>query len=170
MVSYSITNPSRVRFGKVCSHIGAPKLLFVSLSLSLPFSRQGPSFFCLYAFIFATKRNHLASKTSVRELSHMMTSLANLTPEQLSSYPALQPPPGVVPNFMHPENQNRPLLVATSIELGIMIVFVLNRFYSKSVLIRKYSWDDCQSSFTQFELESVANTSNSDSPACCCKY
>ena len=110
---------------------------------------------------------------SVRELSKMTTSLANISPEQinsLSNYPALQPPPGVVPNFVNPENQNRPLLVTASLELGLMIVFVLNRFYSKSFLVRKYSWDDCQSSLALSELESVANTSNSDSAACCCKY
>ncbi|MCJ1470231.1 hypothetical protein MMC07_008876 [Pseudocyphellaria aurata] len=75
----------------------------------------------------------------------MAPSLANLTPEQLNSLsnvPALQPPPGVVPNFLNPENQIRSFLVATSLELGIMTVFVLVRFYSKSFLVRKYSWDD----------------------------
>lgn len=99
----------------------------------------------------------------------MTASIANLTPEQpnsLSNYSVLQPPPGVVPNFVSLENQDRTLLVATSLELGIMIVFVLNRFYAKSFLVRKYSWDDCQSSPTLSELESVANISNSDSPAC----
>lgn len=78
----------------------------------------------------------------------MTTSLADLTQERLQSlsrFPALQTPPGVVPNFVNPENQKRPLLVTASLELGLAIVFVLNRAYTKTFLIRKYTWDDCQS-------------------------
>ena len=95
-----------------------------------------------------TKRGHPAFKTFIRESSNM-TSLANLTPEELSNLPALDPPPGVVPNFVSPENQNRPLLLVTPLELGITILFVLNRFYFKSFPVRTYSWDDCQLNLTK---------------------
>lgn len=56
-------------------------------------------------------------------------SRIKLSPELLqglSDYPALQPPSEVVPNFVNPENQNQPLFIATSLELGLMIIFVCN--------------------------------------------
>jgi hypothetical protein len=73
---------------------------------------------------------------------------SSLTPGELDAfmkYPALQPPAGVQPNFAEPENQNQPLFIITSILLGIMAVFLMNRGYTKLCITWKCSWDDCKS-------------------------
>lgn len=86
------------------------------------------------------------SRTQIKVIQ-FSTEPSNMTyPANLDL--ALQPPPGVVPNLVNPENQNRPLLIVASFELGIVIVFILNRLYFKSFSLRKYSWDDCQSNLT----------------------
>ncbi|MCJ1394806.1 hypothetical protein MMC18_007686 [Xylographa bjoerkii] len=75
----------------------------------------------------------------------MSSALASLSPAELNAladYPALTPPPGVVPNFVNPENQNTPEFVVTSLLLAVMILFFINRIYVKSILMRKCSWDD----------------------------
>lgn len=77
----------------------------------------------------------------------MSFDLAKLTPQQLASlsdYPTLQPPAGVKSNFANPQSQNVPLFVVTSLLLGTMGAFVLNRVYTKMFIVRKYSWDDCK--------------------------
>ena len=77
----------------------------------------------------------------------MSSFLANLTAEELgalSNYPALPPPSGIEPNFATPESQNQPLLIVTSLLIGIMGLFFLNRVYIKTFVSRKYSWDDCE--------------------------
>lgn len=78
----------------------------------------------------------------------MSSFLANLTAEELSAlsdYPALQPPSGIEPNFATPESQNQPLIIVSSLLLGIMGLFFLNRVYIKTFVSRRYSWDDCKS-------------------------
>lgn len=60
----------------------------------------------------------------------------------LSNSPATQPPAGVESNFSNPRNQSQLLLVVTSFLLGIMGIFFLIRVYTKSFMVRKYSWDD----------------------------
>lgn len=79
------------------------------------------------------------------QLSIMASSLSNMSSEELASYPALPPPPGILPNFDNTANRNVAFLAVTSLLLGIMALFVLNRLYAKKVLIRKYTWDDCKS-------------------------
>lgn len=79
------------------------------------------------------------------QLSIMASSLSNMSPEELASYPALPPPLGILPNFDNAPNRNMTFLAVTSLLLGIMALFVLNRLYAKKVLIRKYKWDDCKS-------------------------
>lgn len=71
--------------------------------------------------------------------------LSQLTPEELqllSNYSIGQPPPGVTPNFSNPPSHGQTQIVVTSILLGISIIFVLNRFYIKTFVVRKYTWDD----------------------------
>ena len=78
-------------------------------------------------------------------MSHISTSLSNVSPESLeafASYPAIPPPSGVIPNFVDPENQNLPLFAVTSLLLGIMALFMLNRVYVKTFIVKKYSLDD----------------------------
>lgn len=73
---------------------------------------------------------------------------SSMTPEQwdaIKNSPAMQPPAGVQPNSADPVNQNQPFLIVSSLLLGIMAVFIMNRAYSKLWITRRYSWDDCES-------------------------
>ena len=73
--------------------------------------------------------------------------IGGLTPDALgalSGFPAATPPPGVVPNFVNPENQNREFYAITGTLFGITFVLFLNRMYVKLFKIQKHSWDDCK--------------------------
>jgi hypothetical protein len=61
-----------------------------------------------------------------------------------SQIPALQPPPGVVPNFIDPYTRGPMLLALSAVAIGIMYLFVIARFYCKFSLKHKVTWDDCE--------------------------
>lgn len=68
-----------------------------------------------------------------------------LTPQELqllSDYPALQPPEGVTPDFTDPPNHGKTQIVWISLLLCITSIFVLNRVYMKTFIVRKYMLDD----------------------------
>ena len=76
----------------------------------------------------------------------------NLDPQELqalSHTPAIQPPPGVEPNFVNPASNRQPLIVITSLFLGLTSIFALTRAYVKTFINRKYSWDDCKLTYTR---------------------
>lgn len=76
----------------------------------------------------------------------MPSGFSGLTPDQLhalASYPLIPPPKGVTPNFINPVDHNKPLYIVTSLLFGIMTTFVIIRAYTKTYIIRSYSWDDC---------------------------
>ena len=62
----------------------------------------------------------------------------------LRQIPSVPPPPGVTPNFVDPPNDKDALNVLSSILLVFMMIFVVNRVYVKTMIVRKYSWDDCK--------------------------
>lgn len=62
--------------------------------------------------------------------------------------PALTPPPGTLPNFTHPRNRGPVLVVVNGILLGLMMVFLAIRVYTKLAIIRKISWDDLTIAFS----------------------
>ena len=72
----------------------------------------------------------------------MSSDLAQLTPQQLSSYPLLSPPEGIRPNFGNAENRNEPIFVVDGIFLTFMALFFLNRMYTKRFIVKRFSWDD----------------------------
>lgn len=57
--------------------------------------------------------------------------------------PAIPPPPGVTSNFVNPANCGRLLVVTGSVLVGIMVVFIAARAYTKTFITRKFFWDDC---------------------------
>lgn len=76
----------------------------------------------------------------------MPSHFSGLTPDEidaLANLPIIPPPKGVTPNFQNPVDQNKPLYIVTSLLFGIMTFFVFNRAYTKTYIVRKYSWDDC---------------------------
>ena len=70
--------------------------------------------------------------------------LSGLTMQELSIIPVRMPPNGVKSNFGDAPNNNKPMFAVTSPFLVIMALFFLNRMYTKSCIVRKYSWDDCK--------------------------
>lgn len=60
----------------------------------------------------------------------------------LLQLPALAPPPGVIPNFTNPENRGPTLVIVGAILLGLVVIAMANRAYTKLRIIRKASWDD----------------------------
>ena len=62
--------------------------------------------------------------------------------------PALTPPQGTAPNFTHPRNRGPVLVIVNGILLGLMMVFLTIRVYTKLAIIRKVSWDDLTISFS----------------------
>jgi hypothetical protein len=71
--------------------------------------------------------------------------LANLPPAALAmlvDVPAMVAPDGTTSNLANPKNNSEPLFVVTSLLLGLMILFIINRFYVKAFMVKKYSLDD----------------------------
>ena len=56
--------------------------------------------------------------------------------------PALDPPPGIIPNFANPENKGPTLIVVGALLLVLVIISLANRAYTKLLIVRKTSWDD----------------------------
>ena len=74
-----------------------------------------------------------------------MGGFKEVSPDQLhmlAELPALQPPPGVVPNFVDPVTNAHQLVGVVSVLLALMILFALNRFYTKIWITKKFTWDD----------------------------
>jgi hypothetical protein len=75
----------------------------------------------------------------------MEALIHSLTPAQMAAFlngPALAPPPGVVPNFVDPPNNN-PLCFAVSIlSITLATVMVLVRLYSKIFCTKQLRWED----------------------------
>lgn len=51
-------------------------------------------------------------------------------------------PPGVIPNFDHPQSRVIDLRIGLPICLGVALIFVLLRLYVKLAIIKMWNWDD----------------------------
>lgn len=70
--------------------------------------------------------------------------LAQIPPNMLNSLPALQPPAGVQPNFVNPEDRGYISNSVATVLLCLMVSLFANRVYTKLFIIRKMGWDDCK--------------------------
>ena len=89
-------------------------------------------------------------------MTDQLLSAALRDPELLDSIPALEPPPGVTPNFTNPERKVASGITICSILVGVMILFFAARVYTKHFIVRKYSWDDCKF-FKHWKFRAVCN-------------
>lgn len=62
----------------------------------------------------------------------------------LSQVPALEPPPGVIPNLVNPPSLANTVIVVSVVFLTLMLFFVSIRIYTKGVLLRSLGWEDCE--------------------------
>lgn len=58
--------------------------------------------------------------------------------------PASAPPPGVVPNFDHPQSRALEAHVGMGICIGITFIVVILRIYVKLAITHMWGWDDCE--------------------------
>lgn len=61
----------------------------------------------------------------------------------MSTVGAIEPPPGVIPNFKNPTSRSGQLLATNLACLIIASVFVTLRGYTHIFLVRAVGWDDC---------------------------
>ncbi|MCJ1325237.1 hypothetical protein MMC10_001899 [Thelotrema lepadinum] len=66
----------------------------------------------------------------------------NLTPAQLAQIPVSTPPPGVVPNFTDPPNNTHGGIAAIAIALGLMLIFVFLRVYTRLKVHKTFASED----------------------------
>jgi len=81
----------------------------------------------------------------------------------LSQIPALTPPPGVIPNFVHPQNEAYIPVVVISICFTLLVFFVSLRFYAKIWVLHAFGWDDGNLKPSS-SLYQVANRCKSHAP------
>ena len=62
----------------------------------------------------------------------------------LNQLPGLQPPPGVVPNFINPENYQSTIIATLTVCLTTATLLTLLRLYSKVFVIKCIVLEDCK--------------------------
>lgn len=62
----------------------------------------------------------------------------------LTKIPALNPPPGVAPDFVDPATRANLTLISCAAIVAVMILFVMLRMYTKIYVIQTTGWDDCK--------------------------
>jgi hypothetical protein len=68
--------------------------------------------------------------------------LTQMPPEVLIQIPAGVPPPGVIPNLVNPTNAGNYILIANSVLMLMMFIFLALRFYVVIAIKRKMAADD----------------------------
>ena len=69
-------------------------------------------------------------------------ALAQTPKSVLDTYPALEPPAGVEPNFVNPEDRGYILNSVATVLFCLMVCLFANRIYTRLFIIRKFAWDD----------------------------
>ena len=57
---------------------------------------------------------------------------------------AMQPPLGVEPNFVDPQNRNDEIIAVAVIALIFSTAFVAARTYTRLMVIKSHGWEDCE--------------------------
>ena len=65
----------------------------------------------------------------------------------IDDLPLAPPPPGVVPDFAHPQSRSYQTFVVAGIFIALSLSFTITRIYAKFVVIKSRTWDDCMSLF-----------------------
>ncbi|KAI1455295.1 hypothetical protein F4805DRAFT_436287 [Annulohypoxylon moriforme] len=60
----------------------------------------------------------------------------------LDNYPAIPPPDGVIPNFVDPYSLTPPGRIVISVTLGLMVIAVVSRLYTRLWITRAFGADD----------------------------
>ena len=68
-----------------------------------------------------------------------------MSPMDYANLPAGPPPPGVMPNFAHPQSRAYQAHIGMGVCIGVTSIFVVLRMYVKLAVTHKWGWDDCES-------------------------
>lgn len=63
----------------------------------------------------------------------------------LDESPALQPPLGVTPNFIDPEDMHNMIIATLAVTLGAATLFTVIRMYTKAFILKSIAPEDCSS-------------------------
>lgn len=74
--------------------------------------------------------------------------------QKLLNGPALTPPPGVIPNFVNPDNVFVGYVITVVLCVSTSTLVFWMRMYTKIYILQQTGWEDCE--FTPFLLD------------CCC--
>ena len=64
-------------------------------------------------------------------------------PFDINSIPAMQPPPGVIPNFDNPESMHPYVLGVAIGTIAVMVIAISIRVYTKAFIMRDMKWEEC---------------------------
>ena len=73
------------------------------------------------------------------------TSLPTALPPGLNC-PGLQPPAGIIPNFVNPPSLENVQIAAAVVCLVLATLTTLLRMYTKMFIIKAVGWEDCECS------------------------
>lgn len=62
----------------------------------------------------------------------------------MTEQPAIPPPPGVVPNFIDPENRVMTIININAIFMALSGVILLLRLYSRRFIVHQLGFADCK--------------------------
>ena len=74
----------------------------------------------------------------------MADLLGQIDPAVLASTPSMKPPDGAVADFDGPMLWRTTGISITSVFLALALGFVAIRVYTKTIIVGKGSWDDCE--------------------------
>jgi hypothetical protein len=57
---------------------------------------------------------------------------------------AMPPPPGVIPNFEHPESRGNQVVVTIAVLLPLATLVLSLRLYTRRMIVRTMGSDDCK--------------------------
>lgn len=98
--------------------------------------------------IFDTGRRKASNPAQTQKIASFRIVIMAQTGQSLSAVnldniPAAPPPPGVVPNFIHPENQLAAINTTLIICLSFATIFVWLRIYTKFLINKTHGYEDC---------------------------
>ena len=71
--------------------------------------------------------------------------MALTTDASLDQSPALQPPPGVIPNSIDPENMQSTIIATLAVTLVAATFFTAVRMYTKAFILKSIALEECSS-------------------------
>ena len=93
-------------------------------------------------------RKFFRSDVAVIDIENALSTLfmaMSIPPDvPLDRVPGLEPPPGVNPDFVNPENYQNKIIACLTVFLAIATIFTAAKLYTKAVIVKSIAWEDCR--------------------------